>query len=294
MRPKTYWHVISHLFTSPKYYLKIFKAPFWFSFRFFMISMVVLGLTWTWRINQKIVPAFQEQLNNGLDELGRNYPPELEITWGEDRLQSSTAEVVEIPYPSSMEKNSQLPPLLGNFIAEDISSEQFPTKFKQTSLFVVTSHQFFVNNLQGVWTDTALTDILPSKTIILNKATSPELILEFKQQLEKIINLAKQLNFFIMPLVLIVIRLWMSFLEAILVFLFFKLNQFTFKFSRVLQLSLHLVVVSEIITQMTSWLYPQMQISMLTLAYWSIFSYIFWTQRKHFSSFKTKPPTPQG
>lgn len=293
MRPKTYWHIISNLFTSPQYYLKILKAPLGFSFRFFIVSMIILGFSWTWRINQRIMPAAQQQLSDGLDELAANYPVELEITWDKNQLQSSTTEAVEVPYPSSIEHNSQLPPLLGNFIAEDISAEQFSTKFKRTSLFVVTNNKFFVNNLQQVWTETTLTDILPPVETVLNKETVSELIPQLKDQLEKIIELAKQLNFIIMPLLLIMIRLGMAFLEAILVFLFFKLNQFNFKFSQVLQLSLHLVVVSEIINQVTAWIYPQLQISMLTLAYWSIFSYVFWTQRKHFLSFKNKP-TPQG
>ena len=79
----------------------------------------------------------------------------------------------------------------------------------------------------------------------------------------------------------------MSFLEAILVFLFFKLNRITLSFRKTLQLSLHLVVVAEVIAQITGWIYPNIQLSMFTLSYWSIFSYIFWTQKKHFSKFKS-------
>jgi hypothetical protein len=88
-------------------------------------------------------------------------------------------------------------------------------------------------------------------------------------------------------LVIIIIKLWMSFLEAILVFLFFKLNRITLNFTKTLQLSLHLVVVAEVITQTAGWIYPNIQLPMFTLSFWSIFSYVFWTQKKHFLKFKT-------
>jgi hypothetical protein len=153
MRPKTYWHTISNLFTSPKYYLEILKAPFWFSFRFFVISMFILGLTWAWKINQKIIPAFQQQVNSSLDEIEANYPAELEISWQDHQLESSINEIIEIPYPSSVELNPQFPPIFGYFIPEDISSEQFSVKFSQKSLLVVTNNKFFINNLQGTWAD---------------------------------------------------------------------------------------------------------------------------------------------
>lgn len=286
MRLKTYWHIISQLFTSPEYYLKILRAPFWMSVRFFTISMIALGLTWAWRINQIIIPISAEQVSQGLDELENNYPAELEIIWDENKLSSSAPEAIGISYPNSMEQNSQFPPLLGNFIPTDISSEQFSAEFEQTSLLVITTDKLYVNNLQGVWSDVPLSDVLPTEKIVLNKDTVPELVSKSKQQLEKVVDLVKKLNFLIAPLVLITIRLWMSFLEAILVFLFFKLNQLAFKFKKVFQFSLHLTVVSEIIAQVTSWIYPDIQISMLTLSYWSIFSYVFWTQRKHFSKLK--------
>lgn len=282
MRPKTYWHVISNLFTSPKYYLEILKTPFWFSLRFFVISTIILGLTLAWRINQRTIPAYQQQINNSLNEIETNYPPELKMSWEENQLKSSTNEIIEIPYPNSIEKNPQFPPVFGYFIPDDISHDQFSTKFNQESLLVVTSKKLFINNLQGTWTDAPLTELFPTEDIALNKDTSPEIISKIKQELGKIFDLAKQLNFIVVPLITILIKFWMSLIEAILVFLFFKLNRFTINFTKTLQLSLHLVVVAEIIAQATSWIYPNLQIPMFTLSYWSIFSYIFWTQRKQF------------
>jgi len=283
MRLKTYWHTISNLFTSPQYYLEIFKAPFGFSLRFFIISMVFLGLSLTWRVNQKLIPSLQHQTNIALDEAVTNYPAELEITWNKNQLKSSTTETIKIAYPSSMEKSSGLPPTLGYFIPENFSSTQFSNRLEQESLFVVTDRNFFINNLQGDWTKAPLTELLPTADVVLNKNTSAEFISKLKQELGKIASFIKKLNFIIIPIGLIIARLWMSFFESILLFLFFKLNKLSLKFSKIIQFSLHLVVVAEIINQVASWLYPNIQVSMLTLAYWSIFGYIFWTQKKYFT-----------
>lgn len=282
MRPKTYWHIISNLLTSPKYYLEILKAPYWFSLRFFIISMIILGLTLTWRINQRTIPVYQQQINDSLNEIESNFPSELEIYWRGNQLGSSTNEIIEIPYPSSIKKSSQFPPFLGYFIPDDISPDQFPKKFNQESLLVITSKKLFINNLQGAWTDAPLTELFPMEDIALNKNTSPDLILKLKQELKKVFDLTKQLNFIVIPLITILIKFWMSFIESILIFLFFKLNRFSINFIKTLQLSLHLVVMAEIIAQLASWIYPNIQVPMFTLSYWSIFSYIFWTQRKQF------------
>ncbi len=288
MRLKTYWHVITSLFTSPKYYLEIFKAPFWFSFRFFIISMTILGLTLTWRVNQKVMPTLQEQMNVTLDEVVTNYPADLEIVWSENQLRYSAEDAIEISYPSLMGQNSQLPPVFGYFIPGEISSAQFSEKLEHESLFVVSSDKFFINDLREAWTDAPLTEILPEEDLVLNKDTSGEFISKFKLEIEEIIPIIKQLNFIAIPIGLIIFRLWMSFLEAILVFLFFKLNKFNLNFGKTIQLSLHLVVVAETIAQIANWIYPNIQISMLVLVYWSVFSYVFWTQREHFSKLKIK------
>ncbi|MBT3249311.1 MAG: hypothetical protein HN846_00250 [Candidatus Pacebacteria bacterium] len=283
MRLKTYWHILSNLLTSPKYYLEILQTNFWLSFRFFAISMLILGITLALKINSRIIPNLQNQLNKTLDEVLINYPADLEITWDEDHLKYSIDKPLAISYPSFIEKEPQLPPFFGYLIPRDISIENLSEELVDESMFIISTQNLFINNLQGVWASNSLTDILPQGEIAINKDTIIDLTPKAKQELENLILATKQLSFIIVPFGLIALRFWMSFLEAILLLLFFKLNRLDFSFKKIIQLSLYLMVVAEIITQLTSWIYPDTQVSMLAPSYWIIFSYIFWTQRKKFS-----------
>jgi hypothetical protein len=283
MQLKTYWHIISRLLTSPKYYLEVLQTNFWVSFRFFTISMFILGITLAVKINQRIIPDLQHQLNVVSDEVMTHYPDDLEIIWSEDSLEYSTDEPLAVSYPSFIEKNPQLPPLFGYLIPKDLSVENFSKELTNESMFVVTTQNFFINNLQGVWTSAPLTDLLPQSEITLNKETLTELTPQVMQDLEKLMLAIRQLNFIVIPLGLIALRFWMSFIKAILLLLFFKLNRFEFSFKKIIQLSLQLMVIAEIIAQLTSWIYPNTQISMLVPSYWIIFSYVFWTQKSSLS-----------
>ncbi len=292
MRLKTYWHTITHSLTSPQYYLEILRAPFGFSVRFFLISMIFLGLSLAWQINQKLIPSLHQHFNIILDEINANYPQQLSLTWNKGQLSSSTTQIIEIAYPSFIDLEPDLPPTLGYFIPEDVSASQLTTILDQESMFVITKHNFLVNDFQGTWAEIPLVELLPSTQLILDKDTSAKLITQFKQKLVTFIYLAKRLNFIIVPIGLIIAKFWRSFLESMLIFLFFRLNKIKLKFSHALKLSLHLTVIAEIINQLAHWIYPQVQISMFFLAYWSIFGYIFWTQKKQFFQLKTET-TPQ-
>jgi len=278
MRPKTYWRSLKKTFTSPSYFLEITKAPFWFSFRFFIISMVLLAISWAIRINLKTIPYLQKQVEVNLENIENNYPSDLEISWTGKALEISPAEKLMIPYPIGFE-DPQLPAVFAYLVPMNFSSDQFQRESIEDSLLVITTENLFINNLQESWNSAPLSELLPDQQSTLNQTSLPEF--------NNLLNFIKSANFVVLPLVLITSQLWVGFFEAILVFLFFKLNRVKIKFSKTFQLSLHLVIIAEFIHQVTAWLYPNIEIPMFTIAYWLVFTYIFWTQRKKFPTIKS-------
>lgn len=286
MRLKTYWHVLVNLLTSPEYYLKVITTKFSFSLRFFIMSMILLGLISAWRINQLTIPEFHQDAKLSLDELQENYPANLEINWADGKLSSSATYDIEISYPSFVEKNDQLPPTLGYYVPQNLAIDEIGDRFDKKSLILITSQQLMINDLRGNWNQLPLKDLILDESFTLNKESIAAVVTQAKLDIGPMVELIKKINYLVMPVILVISKSWMALMEGFLVYLLFRLNQLKISFTRVYQFSLHLVVIAEIINQLTSWVYPHSLISMFSFAYWVIFSFVFWTQRKQFSQLK--------
>lgn len=284
MRPKTYWHILKNSFSSSAYYLKIIKAPFWLSLRFFLLSMILLGISWATRINKRFIPNLQDQVLITLEQLEKNYPENLKITWTGKELEIIPAEILEISYPENFEIDSQFPTLLAYISPDKLEINQFKDRFEHESLIVITPKELFINNLQDSWTQAPLSELLPTDTATtpLTKESLPNYLDQTKAFFINLLSLTKQINYLAMPLLILLIMLWMGLIESIFLFLFFKLNQINLNFKKTYQLSLHLTVVAETINQVTAWIYPQIQLPMFTLSFWIILIYVFLTQKKNF------------
>ncbi|MBU0576897.1 DUF1189 domain-containing protein [Patescibacteria group bacterium] len=287
MRLRTYWHILKKTFSSPAYYLEVIKAPFWLSLKFFILSMILLGISWALRINQRIIPQLQQQSEAILKELADNYPENLQLVWTGERIEITPLEILEIQYPTHLKIGLQLPPRLAYLSPDEQTPEQFDEKFANESLFILTPRYLYLNDLRDSWTAMLLTELLPTDPATLSKETLPNYLDQVKLFISRLVTFTQRAIYIVLPAFSIFVMLWVGLIESIFMYLFFKFNQIKLNFKKTYQLSLHLMVVAETINQLTSWLYPKVQLPMFVLSFWIILLYIFWTQRKKFSLLKS-------
>lgn len=274
MRPRTYWHALVNSVSSAQYYQTIVKAPFWFSFRFFVISMVLLGIVMSLRLQQQVLPAYQEAAEAVVTDLYQYYPDELVMKWDGTKLSLSPDEPLRVDWPAGVETSAEMMP--DGFIIIDLNQDSFT----DSSLLAVNQNTLFINDLQGQWNSLPLVAVLGADEVELRKENLPMIIEQAKQYIRRLFDIIDVAAYAVVPMMLIISRLWIGLLESLLMFLILKLNSLKLSFAKTYQLSLHLLVVTEIVAQLANWLYPTHQLPLFTLTFWLMFLYILGQNRR--------------
>lgn len=277
MKLLTFWRTLVKSITSARYYREVVKAPFWFSFRFFIMSMVLLSPVVSYRLQQRVFPQYKQLAQQGIAEAAQQFPEDLQINWEDEQLTTSPSASTTISWPQGFNYEEQNLP--GSVAYVDTTGETTSTE-NLNSLFLVTNTRLFMNDLQGNWTDFPLSSMFNTDSFSFNKDNLPELVEVSNLALDGFYRLAIIATYIIAPFVLIGSRLWIGLLESFLAYLVLKMNRSSMSFPKVYQLGLHIMVVVEIIVQVADWIYPNHQLPLFTIGYWLMFVYILWINHR--------------
>lgn len=251
--------------------------------------MVGLGLTRAVYVNLKLVPAWKTHFTEVINQVDRDFPPDLEISWDGRSLHTSTAQPVEVPYPSVLQPQTDLwPPVLGYIVPQPLTQEQFSTHLPQRSLVVATADRLFVSDSQGMWSDVPL-NTLPGfdRSFTLSRATLPDHLATTQAWAAAFWAWARWAVVIFSAAYVVIAGLWMALLEGLFAFLVLKFSGFQLPYAKALQLSWHLIVVAETLSQLTLWIYGPTEIPIFSITFWSLFAYIAWNLRSRLAP----PPT---
>lgn len=285
MRPKTFLRTIKKTLTQPAYYFEIMQAKFWFVFRFFSLSLILLGLLMAVRFNQRSIPQLKTGFNQALAELKNNYPVELMIEWDGSKLELSTDDPITIGYPSNwpgiLPAEIEQPTQLAYLTDQDLTSDEINKEFTVDSWFVIDQDQLFVSDLNQGWNSQLLSPLFPEPRSI-SAENLDQFINEIQQTVESYLQAIQASSYFVIPLALIMTTLWTLLIESVILFLLFKLNRLGLNFGQTFKFSLQVGVVAELVNQLSIWLYPDLNWPMFSLTFWLVTIYVFWTQRRQF------------
>lgn len=291
MRPRTFFYALLSTFTSARYYLDVLRAPWWFSFRFFLMAMICLGLTRAAFVNIKLVPTWKTQLSNIINQVERDFPPNLVISWDGRSLHTSDNQTVAIPYPTELQPQAELwPPILGFIVPQTLTADQFSTTLPHRSLMVATTDRFFVSDSQGEWSDVPLNTVPGfDRSFSISRETLPQQLTEVRAWTDSFWAWATGALVVFSATYVVVAGLWMSVLEGLFAFLVLRFSGFQLPYRKAVQLSLHLIVVAETLSQLSLWLYGPSELPLFSISFWCLFAYVVWTLRTRLLS----PPTGQ-
>lgn len=236
--------------------------------------MIWLGVVMSIRLQRTVLPTYESAAESVVTDLYQYYPDNLVITWDGSQLDLSPAEPIMVDWP--LEIGTTAEKLPETFIRVDLDE----TNFTESSLLAVNRDTLFINDLQGNWNSTPLSVVLGSQTAELRKENLPDMIEQIRTYVRAVFSVINLAAYLVVPIILIITRLWIGLLESILAFLILKLNGAKLGFLKTFQLGLHIMVIAEIVVQVADWLYPTHQVPLFTLAFWLVFFYIFWQNRR--------------
>lgn len=281
MNWKNYWNTLVGSMTSPIFYREILKQSWWFSFRFYVITMLVIGLILSVTMIKVDFPRYQQQLQQILQEAQTNYPADLEIKWDQTHLSTSQTEPVQVTYPSSWTRPADFPERVLIIDPDSELVNGSPANLAHSALAVVTSQQLFLTDFKGQWSELALKE-LPGfdQAFVINQANFPNLTQAISHRFDQILAIVQKILPWVLPILIVMAQFFDALLYASIGFFMLRLFSKTLSFSQVWQIALHLTIIAFSINQLANYLYQQNLIFLYPLTFWVLFIVVIWNLEK--------------
>lgn len=288
MRVKTFIYALKNSLTQTKYYLDILQAPLNFSLRFFFISFLILSLFAAIKFNYADLPKIKQNLLSTINDLQHYYPENLLIKYDNQTLglyqqeanQESQLKLLEIDYPNYINREQlNLPKKLLTF-----SQEADPNNLQQNlpnSTFILATPKKFYLNSQNSWQEFSYENYPGfEQNFLINKQNLADYSQAWIKIIEETSTLLKYLIFILLPIFLILSRLWIVAIDGLFIYLFLKIGGSKLSIKNVFAWSLHIMVIAELVNQISKTLYQNLTLPMFTLTFWGIFLYLSLVLRK--------------
>lgn len=282
MKPSVYLQTLIGTLTTPQFYIRILNSSFWFSFRFVFISYLIIGIALASVMILFDFPQYQNKFNQSMVEVEQNFPSDLEISWQQQKL-SINREVLVVPYPSFFPELDSLPTSFITFIPQlDESNPETSFQFVDaSSYFLVSDSHFLFTNINNQWQNMELNQIPGmEQDFTITKNSIPYYTHLWKTEFSEILQTFKKITIVAYPAILFIIRFWFALFNSLICYFFLKLFNKNFPWKKVFQICLHLLIPAELITQITSRLYPSSSLPMFELTFWITFLVLAGTLRK--------------
>lgn len=268
MKLKKYLTALQATLTQPDYYIDILNQNVWSSVKFLLTSYLLIGLVVSLIIVQIDIPRYQSQFTQAMEELKKYYPPTLEIKWENNQLSSNSSEPIKVNFPSMVEKKYRFKENLA------LVNPQLETPSdNEPAFFILTRDQLWFQDNDQSWNKIPLS-ILPGfqTPLVINQQSLDTVTHGWQQTMQSLLNKLKFLVPIFFPVLLLLSRLITNIVDALLIFLMTRISYRKFSFPKIWQISLHVMVVAEIVSQITGYLYPRLNLEMYSITYWVWFA----------------------
>ena len=277
MRPKTYIKTLYRSFSSARYYLDVLRAPFSFTFRFFLLSYLVIGFVIGVRAAADFERFIQENTEPTLASIEKHFPEDGSIIWGGDSVTVSP-DPFFIDFPPYYDSTEGLPEYFALVTAEQLEPSQLLDRLSTSAWLVVSADLIYSANYLNEWTSAPLSQVFEDNLVMVTQETLPQHLETLRSWSYALVPVAQLIVPFMSTALVLLHRLWIALVHAALVYFFLKINQVAIPFGKSIQLSLHLLVPLEIINQVATVLYPSLDFSLLSLGFWLLLAYFYFTQ----------------
>ncbi len=260
--------------TDLDFYVEVLNTPLRKSLKITALFYVFLGIVLAVFFTLKTLPEASAHSSNAVDEFVLHYPQNLLITWQSPKLYTNVDEPLIIPFPKDAGIDESAPK---NLAIINTKTEDVPEN--TNALFFISNTKLFVNSLHGDWTQAPLTDVLDFESGTLDKDTVIRLSNKAKAALTTWVAVLPWLSLLFFTLGLLFVRLLVTLLYAVVIYFSFQLMKKPIGYWKVWQLSLAILIPSELVNQFSNHAFPALPISMFSLTFWVVSTLLMWHLR---------------
>lgn len=286
MKPNTYLNSLKGTLIDPHYYVHVLNKKIFFSLRFLFISYLIIGLAVSAIITQVDFEKYQTDFQLALQELERNFPENLQINYQGYHLSMIPEEEIVVDYPQTTGKLAYQHLAVINPNASEIKNS--------SALITLGADQIWIQDAPSQFTQFKFSELsFFDQRLTITKQNLPELIDNWQTKFSQILEKAKVFVFIFFPLGLFFSRFLANLLDVLLIFLILKISNYPLNFTKIWQLSFHVLVVAEVVAQLTGYLYPDSELKMFAITYWIWFAFLIFKLR-NIKTVKFIPKSPKN
>lgn len=275
VKPRTYLRTLLQTFSSPRYYLDVLNAPFSFSFRFYLLSYFCLTIIASLLFFTIDLPRYQHRIDQGLQELQASYPPSLTVTWTGKELQTNSPEPIEVKYPSFFQTSKQLPATFGFVLPQVNDPSQITSAISKSTWWVISRHAIYVPDGVGSWSEFPLQELLePLQPLTITQQNLPEHLGQLKTFAQQSLTFFSFLYPVIWFIFFTITRFMMLFIYSFVIMFFLRIMNKNFPFMKIVQIALHVSIVSEAVLLFSHYAVPQAEAPMYLVTFWAYIIFI--------------------
>jgi hypothetical protein len=285
MRPQTFFNTIFKSFTSVEYYLDVLKAPLWFTFRFFLISFLILGIYTGWQAVTATREFIATHTDPTIASLIKNFPEDGKIHWTDKGLEVNPDPFV-LAVPLSPE---EMPLSIDNLMvltAESGQPQEILKKHNIAAPLVLANTMLFAQSENGSWESVDFAEDLGSVELLITTETLPGILESLKSGMYEALPLIEKIIWGGAVAVIIVSGILRALINGLIIMLLSKIASMRLGYWKSVQFSLHLLVPLEVIHLLAQSLYPSLNFSIVSIGFWVLSAFFFVTQREKLLALK--------
>ncbi len=279
MRPRTFINTLLQSFSSVEYYLAVLKAPFWFTFRFFLITYFLYGLYAGQQVVTRVTSFITANTDPVIATIIADFPQEGYVFWS-----GSTLEVSPDPFRVTLPEPLQtLFPGVNTFalLTGNSSEPQALLTENNTSAYlVVANNTLFVRNNDGTWESTAADTTFGTEQVYIDTKGLPGMLETGKTRLYELLPTLEKIVWAASSIYIILVGFGTALINGLIISLLAKIQGIALSYWKSVQLALHLLVPLEGVYLLAQRLYPTTQLPIVTIGFWILLIFFFVTQRE--------------
>lgn len=276
MHPRTFILTLWGSLSSAAFYGSILRRSVWFSVRFVVIACLILGLLKAVDFNLRSIPQLQAQTTQLLARLEQEYPADLVFSWDMSTLSWQPPTTLSVPYPPEVSLNREgLPPVLAQFSPQEGDPSTLLTELPQRSLMLITPSTLYILNAGESWNTLPFTEVPGFESAFtISRDTLGDYLTYWQTLIAQTIQVLQIGSFVVFPLFTVIRLLVNSVIDATIFYFLIQLSGPRWRWSKVWQLTLHIVVVALLLETLIHWLLPSSTFPIFTITSWGLFVYL--------------------
>ncbi|PIR59431.1 MAG: hypothetical protein COU69_00330 [Candidatus Pacebacteria bacterium CG10_big_fil_rev_8_21_14_0_10_56_10] len=245
---------------------------------FVVVSYLLLGLVAGARFAVVTAPSWSQFSLAVGQQFQQAFPESTTLSWDEGRLKTEPPAVIKVPFPLSavplvLEPVSRR---LDSLAVIDTSrSDGLATA---SALVVLSADQILIKDQLGAQRSLGLDTVLGEQAWSVTSGSLGQAVNTWTAQVMMVTPVLRAGGVVVLPLLLLPFRLVTSLLDLVLAYVLVLLLSLGLSRREIIQLLLHVMVVAELVAQLTVWAFaPQLVragLPVFVVAFWLILSYV--------------------